>query len=87
MDPAAARGFAAEKLAEPAQPAEQILSDQELRIFRMIGQGDGPSDIGHKLHLSSKTVESYCQRIMVKLGVDGMKELRHRAIHDSHGTP
>ena len=35
------------------------LSDRELEVFRLIGQGHGTRRIAEELHLSVKTVESY----------------------------
>ena len=37
-------------------------------------------DIARQLGISVRTLESYCVRIMDKLGVQGVKELRRQAI-------
>ncbi len=62
-----------------------VLSGQQLRIYRLLGQGLSNSDIGLRLDISVRTLESYCVRIMDKLGVQGIKELRQRAIRDAIG--
>lgn len=58
---------------------EYTLSDRELQVFRFIGQGRSRRQIADALHLSIKTVESYCDHIKQKLGFDSAGELVHRA--------
>ncbi|MBM4018293.1 MAG: response regulator transcription factor [Planctomycetes bacterium] len=60
-------------------PAER-LSDRELEVFGLIGQGYGNTDIAHKLHLSPKTVETYRGHIKVKLNLTSSTELLQHAI-------
>jgi len=54
-----------------------LLSNRELTVFRMIGQGLKTSQIAEKLHLSVKTIESYRSHIKDKLklnnGIDLLK--------------
>jgi DNA-binding NarL/FixJ family response regulator len=54
-----------------------LLSNREMTVFRMIGQGFKTSQIADKLHLSVKTIESYRSHIKEKLklptGTDLMK--------------
>jgi len=57
-----------------------LLSDRELQVFTMIGQGMGPSDIAARLHLSVKTVGTHMERIKEKLNQDSAAELRRAAI-------
>jgi DNA-binding NarL/FixJ family response regulator len=45
------------------------LSDRELDVFRLIGQGRKTQEIAEQLHLSVKTVETYRDRIREKLGL------------------
>ena len=60
-----------------ASPLER-LSDRELEIFRLLGQGMGTRQIAKLLHLSISTVESHRARIKVKLNVEsGTKLLQH----------
>ncbi|MHC4487987.1 MAG: response regulator transcription factor [Planctomycetota bacterium] len=56
------------------------LSDRELEVFRLIGQGYKPSKIAQCMHLSVKTVETYRARIKEKLNLDGADELLRYAI-------
>jgi DNA-binding NarL/FixJ family response regulator len=50
------------------------LSDRELDVFRLIGQGVKTAEIAARLHLSVKTVETYRDRIRAKLDLgDGAK--------------
>jgi DNA-binding NarL/FixJ family response regulator len=47
----------------------ESLSDRELEVFELIGQGLSTTEIAARLHLSSKTVETYRDRIRVKLNL------------------
>jgi len=60
-------------------PTER-LSDRELEVFQLIGQGYGNTDIAQQLHLSPKTVETYRAHIKEKLGLSGATELLQHAI-------
>jgi len=51
------------------------LSDREFEVFKMIGQGVGPSEIAEKLGLSVKTVETHRERIKEKLNLASGSEL------------
>ena len=56
------------------------LSDRELQVFRLLGQGRGTRQIAETLHLSIKTVESHREHIKRKLGIGSAAELARRAI-------
>ncbi|MGA9356423.1 MAG: response regulator transcription factor [Terriglobales bacterium] len=56
------------------------LSDRELEVFRLIGEGHGTRQIAEELHLSIKTVESYQAHIKEKLSLRSSRELMQRAI-------
>jgi DNA-binding NarL/FixJ family response regulator len=60
-------------------PVER-LSDRELEIFQLLGQGRTPSEIAGDLNLSLKTVQAYCARAKEKLGVTSLTELLRAAI-------
>jgi DNA-binding NarL/FixJ family response regulator len=62
-----------------ASPTER-LSDRELEVFRLIGQGYGNNDIARQLHLSPKTVETYRAHIKEKLNLTSSTELLQHAI-------
>jgi DNA-binding NarL/FixJ family response regulator len=57
-----------------------LLSDRELTVFRLIGQGVGTRQIAEKLHLSVKTVESYRAHIKEKLRLSSGTDLLKYAI-------
>jgi len=56
------------------------LSDRELEVFRLIGEGHGTRQIAEQLHLSVKTVESYQAHIKDKLSLRTARELMQHAI-------
>lgn len=80
LGPLAARVLVEEGLEGEVTDPASVLSPREWAVYHLLGEGYGAAETGSRLGLSRKTVESYCQRIMVKLGVDGMKELRRHAI-------
>ena len=57
-----------------------LLSDRELTVLHMIGQGFGTRQIAEKLHLSVKTVESYRSHIKEKLRLSNATDLLKYAI-------
>jgi DNA-binding NarL/FixJ family response regulator len=68
----------------PAQKEEsssiESLSDRELEVFQLIGQGYQSREIAQKLHLSVKTIESYREHIKVKLNLENAAQLVQTAI-------
>jgi DNA-binding NarL/FixJ family response regulator len=56
------------------------LSDRELEVFRLIGEGRSTRQIAEILHVSVKTVESYQAHIKEKLELRNARELQHHAI-------
>ena len=63
-----------------------LLSDRELTVFRLIGQGQTTRQIAEKLHLSVKTVESYRSHIKDKLKLGGGTDLLKCAIQWVQGN-
>jgi DNA-binding NarL/FixJ family response regulator len=59
-------------------PVER-LSNRELEIFRLLGQGRTTSEIACDLNLSLKTVQAYCARAKEKFGVRSLTELLRAA--------
>ena len=55
------------------------LTDHELEVFRLIGQGQSTRQIAHHLHRSVKTIESYREHIKQKLTLGSGAELVRRA--------
>ncbi len=63
------------------------LSDRELEVFSLIGQGRGTRQIAEQLHLSVKTIESHRAHIKEKLNLKNATELVHRAIQMRENMP
>lgn len=63
------------------------LSDRELEVFRLIGQGLRTRDIAERLHLSVKTVESYREHIKTKLRLDNAAKLTRAAVEWAQSRP
>jgi DNA-binding NarL/FixJ family response regulator len=59
-------------------PVDQ-LSDRELEVFQLIGEGRGTREIAKRLHLSVKTVETHRAHIKQKLHLKHANELVHYA--------
>lgn len=57
-----------------------LLSDRELEVFELTGQGLGTREISERLYLSIKTVESYRARIKTKLNLSSATELMQHAV-------
>jgi DNA-binding NarL/FixJ family response regulator len=62
-----------------AYPFER-LSDRELEVFRLVGQGVGTRQIASQLNLSVNTVESHRASIKKRLGLKDAAELLQHAI-------
>ena len=56
------------------------LSDRELEVFQLIGQGYGAGEIARTLHLSPKTIETYRAHIKDKMKLATSTELLQHAI-------
>ncbi len=56
------------------------LSNRELQVFEMIGQGIAPGKMAKQLNLSIKTIETHQAHIKKKLGLSSAHKLTHRAI-------
>jgi len=65
-------------------PPEDVLSDREIEVFRLRGQGCSAKEIADRLGVSVKTVGSYDARIKEKLGLEHAGELMREAVlwHD-----
>jgi len=57
----------------------EVLSDRELEVFQLLGDGLATRQIADKLKLSPKTVERYRENIKDKLNLANAAELVHRA--------
>jgi len=56
------------------------LTDRELQVFELIGQGLGTRKIAETLHLSIKTIESHREHIKTKLKLTDSTELVRHAV-------
>lgn len=76
--------FAKKFVAGPASAPDGLpiaqLSDRELQVFRLIGEGYEPREIAGTLNVNIKTVHTYCTRIKEKLKFTTGAELVREAI-------
>jgi len=82
-----AERFVGARLGLTETPLEN-LSDRELQVFGMIGQGMPTRDIAGSLNVSVKTVQAYCARIKQKLHIESATELLREAVrwHDQQNA-
>lgn len=62
------------------KPLVGNLTDRELEVFELIGQGLRTREIAEKLHLSVKTIDSHREHIKGKLQLDNATDLLKYAI-------
>lgn len=65
---------------EPETSGISKLTDRELAVFRMLGEGRSSREIAAALNVGFKTVQTYRERIKVKLNLDTARELLRRAV-------
>jgi DNA-binding NarL/FixJ family response regulator len=74
----------AERFVGGMPPASQspvsLLSDRELEVFQLLGQGRDTKQIAEELQVSFKTVHTYCARIKEKLRLTKATELLYEAV-------
>jgi DNA-binding NarL/FixJ family response regulator len=56
------------------------LTDRELEVFELIGEGLRTREIAARLHLSAKTIETYRESIKHKLGLENATQMIVRAV-------
>ena len=56
-----------------------VLTDRELQVFRLIGEGRTTRQIAEAVNLSIKTIESHREHIKQKLNLESSAELAQRA--------
>jgi DNA-binding NarL/FixJ family response regulator len=56
------------------------LSDRELEVFQLLGQGYETRQIAESLNISMKTVQAFCARIKEKLNLRSATELLREAV-------
>lgn len=64
----------------PASPLEK-LSDRELEVFRMLGQGKAVRQIAEEMSVTIPTINSFRNRIKEKLKLNSSTEVMLHAIH------
>ncbi len=69
---------------DAGESAIECLSDRELEVFHLIGQGYGTRQIAERLYLSIKTIETYREHIKEKLNLADANELLQYAIQWIH---
>ncbi|MCU0786705.1 MAG: response regulator transcription factor [Verrucomicrobia bacterium] len=62
-----------------------LLSDRELEVFRMLGQGKGVRQIAEELNVTVATVNSFRNRIKDKMGLKSSTEVMLQAIQLARG--
>ncbi len=80
VSPRAAVALAEYAADRGAKEPQNELSNQEGQVYRLLGGGAGTTEIACVMGISTRTVESYFARIQVKMGLEGMRALRHHAI-------
>lgn len=79
MEQAITTQFIEGKTLATLSPIER-LSDRELAVFDLLGQGLGTRQIAETLRLSIKTVQAYCTRVKEKLKLGSATELLREAV-------
>jgi len=57
----------------------QQLTDRELEVFHLIGQGYGTTEIAEKMGLNTKTVQAHQSHIRAKMQIEDQEKLRREA--------
>jgi DNA-binding NarL/FixJ family response regulator len=82
LDPRFMKGVVSRILVNPrnnSATAVERLTDRELAVFELIGEGLATREIGIRLRVSAATVETYRARIKEKLGLTNAGQLRAKA--------
>ena len=66
---------------------KRALTDRELDVLRLLAEGQRTKEIADTLGISTKTVETYRSRIMLKLGIDNLPGLVKFAIRAGLTSP
>jgi DNA-binding NarL/FixJ family response regulator len=63
------------------------LSDREMQVFQLLGEGVPTRGVAERLNLSIKTVESYRENLKIKLNLPDGAALVYRAIQWNRSQP
>ena len=83
VSPALAEKLAMDLAVETDKPIDEVLSDREFEVLRLIASGKTVSQIAEQLRLSVKTVSTYRSRILEKMGMKTNAELTHYAVRNN----
>jgi DNA-binding NarL/FixJ family response regulator len=75
IDPIIAEQMMFEKTVASESAAEEYLSDRELQILRLLGQGKTVNEIADELFISSRTVSTHKARLMLKMNFKNNADL------------
>jgi DNA-binding NarL/FixJ family response regulator len=64
---------------EPGKSPIESLSDRELEVLTLIGQGNTTGAIAKQLHLSVHTIDTYREKLKIKLNLANSAELNRYA--------
>lgn len=87
VSPKAALALADQAAETHAMSGYSGLSSQEQQVYRFLGEGGTTKDIAAAMSISPRTVESYYARMLMKLDLEGVRELRRHAINHFHSQP
>lgn len=73
--------FVTNKQGKDTRTSVERLSDRELQVYSLIGNGVSTQEIAGKLDLSVKTIQTYREHIKRKLGLRNATDLVHHATH------
>ena len=65
---------------DTVKPPQELLSDREFQVLRLIASGRIVSEIARELALSVKTISTYRTRILEKMGLRNNAEIMHYAM-------
>jgi DNA-binding NarL/FixJ family response regulator len=82
LSPGMAKRMIAEHVGASGQPRSDVdkLTDRELEVLQLIGEGKEVRDIAEQLHLSAKTVEAHRAHIKEKLNMNNAREVARFAV-------
>ncbi len=81
VDAEVAEILACELSRDSEQPLHAALSDRELQVLCLLGQGKTMTEIAQDLCLSIKTISCYRARMLEKMQLRTTADLMHYAIH------
>lgn len=58
----------------------ELLTEREMEVFCLLGEGKKTAEIAHLLNLSASTIETYRERLKRKLGISNAAQLTYAAV-------